>query len=105
MKKVLLKKRKYTPYDILKLAGLVLYHYFLFYIYYTTIFGIQYALKNDIWSFSDLKAFSIYAALVAPALSAILHAIYSEGGYPWLRAMIWVHAIFIVIMVPIFQFI
>lgn len=106
MKKVLLKKRKYTYKDIFRYIGLTLAHYVGFYLYFVLIFGIHYAVNGDL--FGDIKTDAVllfYCAIIAPGVNALVHAIYSERGIPWVRMIVWAHSFFVIFATPIVIFV
>lgn len=106
MKKVLLKKRKYTYKDIFRFIALAFAHYAAFYVYFAIIFGVHWAVKGNF--FGDLtedRFLLFYCAFLAPAVNALIHVIYAERGIPWIRMVVWAHSFFVLFAVPIVAFV
>lgn len=106
MRKVLMRKRKYSYRDIYRILLLALCHYLSFYVYFAVVLGIHYVMAHktfDVFN-ADNNALSWsiwYGAIAAPAVNAFLHAFYAEKGSPWMRAVMWWHTFLIILLVPI----
>lgn len=102
MKPVLFNKRRFTWKDILRIIAIFIGHYFFFALYVAIFLLIRFSWTQEFIPDINYKNWLIYYPVVlAPAISASLHILYSEKGSPWLRFTMWVHAMINIILVPV----